>query len=85
MILTTVHIEYLIVLQILSTYLHRGLIHSYKVLVTFVCTIAVWLHLTCGLSHANADHLMKAIHLLISLTINFGCLLVKSQHPDLAL
>jgi len=28
---------------------------------------------------------MKAIHFLISLVINFGCLLVKLQHPNLAL
>jgi hypothetical protein len=28
---------------------------------------------------------MKVIHLLISLAINFGHLLVKFQHPDLAL
>jgi hypothetical protein len=28
---------------------------------------------------------MKAIHLLISLAINFGRLLVKLQHPDLVL
>jgi hypothetical protein len=34
---------------------------------------------------ANADRLMKVIHLLISLAINFGHLLVKFQHPDLAL
>jgi len=44
----------------------------------------VWLHLACGLSRANADRLMKAIHLLISLAINFGRLLVKLQHPNLA-
>ena len=44
----------------------------------------VWLHLRCGLSRANADCLMKAIHLLtVSLMINFGCLLVQIQHPDL--
>jgi hypothetical protein len=84
-IMTTVRMEYLIVFQILFTYLHAGLIHSRKVLVTFVCTIAVWLHLKCGLSRANADRLMKAIHLLISLAITFGRLLVKFQHPNLAL
>lgn len=63
--------------------LHAGLTHFCKVLVTFVCTITVWLHLRCGLSHANADHLMKAIHLLISLAIDFGRLLVQIQHPNL--
>ena len=62
-----------------------GLHHSRKLLVTFVCTIAVWLHLTCGLSRANADRLMKAIHLLVSLAINFAHLLVKIQHPNVAL
>jgi len=66
------------------SYLHTGLSHSRKVLVTFVCTITVWLHLACGLSRANADRLMKAIHLLILLAINFGRLLVKLQHPNLA-
>ena len=65
-------------------YLHTGLSHSHKVLVTFVCTIMVWLHLACGLSCANADRLMKAIHLLILLAINFGHLLMKLQHPNLA-
>src|SRR5260221_6863078 len=65
--------------------LHTGLTHLRKVLVTFVCTITVWLHLRCGLSRANADRLMKAIHLLISLAIDFGRLLVQIQHPDLEL
>jgi len=34
-----VRIEYLIDFQTLFTYLHAGLTHSRKVLVTFVCTI----------------------------------------------
>jgi len=84
-IMTIVRIEYLIDFQTLFTYLHAGLTHSRKVLVTFVCTIAVWLHLRCGLSRANADRLMKAIHILISLAINFGRLLVNFQYPDVAL
>jgi len=83
--MTIVRIEYLIDFQTLFTYLHAGLTHSRKVLVTFVCTIAVWLHLRCGLSRANADRLMKAIHILISLAINFGRSLVKFQYPDVAL
>ena len=83
--MTIVRIEYLIDFQTLFTYLHAGLTNSRKVLVTFVCTIAVWLHLRCGLSRANADRLMKAIHILISLAINFGRLLVKFQYPNVAL
>ena len=84
MIMMTVR-KFFIFHQILFTYPYAGLTHSRKVLVTFICTIMVWLHLRCGLSRANADSLMKTIHLLISLAINFGRLLVKIQHPDLAL
>jgi hypothetical protein len=67
------------------TYLYAGLTYFRKLLVTFVCTIAVWLHLKCGVSRVNVNRLMKVIHLLISLAINFGSSLAKIQHPHLSL
>jgi hypothetical protein len=75
---------FLFINNITHSYMLVSLHNSRQVLITFMCTIAIWLYLHCGLSHANIDHLMKVIHLLIALAINFGCLLLQIQHCDLA-
>lgn len=52
-----------------------GLNLSRRTLYTFVCAIAVWLHLRCGLSRANTNLLMQILDLLIGAAVNFGLLL----------
>ena len=44
-------------------------------LYTIICTIAVWLHLRCGLSRANTNIILQALDIVITAAVKFGLLL----------
>jgi hypothetical protein len=48
-------------------------------LFVLICTLAVWLHLKCGLSRAATNQVLKVLELLVIMAINFGRLLAKHQ------
>ena len=56
---------------------------SRQMLFALGCTLAVWLHLNCGLSLVATDRVLKVLELLIAMAINFGRLLTQAQYLDL--
>ena len=55
---------------------------SRQTLFTLVSTLAVWLHLKCGLSRVATNQVLRVLGLLIGVAINFGVLVIRAQIPD---
>ena len=52
-----------------------------------VCTLAAWLHLGCGLSHAAMDRMLRIVEIIVLLAVEIGQLAANlttslSQHPQ---
>src|ERR1700728_2223293 len=53
-------------------------------LFALICTLAVWLHLKCGLSRAATNQVLRILELLVIVTIDFYRLVIQSKHLPIA-
>lgn len=55
-------------------------------LYVLVCTLAVWLHLKCGLSRTATNQVLRVLELLVVAAFNFGRMLTREESiPQLSL